>query len=78
MNQKRRNNLDIMADMISTAKGGARKTQLVYKCNLNFSIVKRYIADLLEQGFMYFNAPFYYSTEDGEAYLTRYEALNVI
>ena len=78
MNEKRRNNLDIMADMIVTAKNGARKTQLVYKCNLNFSIVKRYIAELIERGFIYFDAPRYYSTPDGETYLTRYEALHII
>ena len=78
MNAKRRNNLDIMADMIFTAREGARKTQLVYKCNLNFSIVKRYIADLLEEGFIYFKAPFYYATEDGETYLNRYEDLHII
>ena len=77
MNGKRRNNLDIMADMITVAKNGARKTQLVYKCNLNFSIVKRYISYLLASGLFYFNAPYYYSTEEGNVFLSRYKALNV-
>ena len=77
MDERRRNNLDIMADMITVAKNGARKTQLVYKCNLNFSIVKRYIGDLITMGFMSFSDPFYYSTEAGQTYLSRYNALNV-
>jgi len=76
MNGKRRSRLDIMADMIKTARHGARKTQLVYRCNLNFKIVKRYIGYLLDNGFFTHDPPRYYATEKGCMYLTRYEALN--
>jgi len=77
MNGKRRNSLDIMADMIKTARHGARKTQLVYRCNLNFKIVKRYLGYLMNKGFFIHDPPRYYTTEKGVMYLARYEALNI-
>ncbi|NQT09462.1 transcriptional regulator, partial [Candidatus Bathyarchaeota archaeon] len=39
----KRNNLDICADILRVSRGGAKKTHLVYKANLNFNIVKKYI-----------------------------------
>ena len=71
----RRNNLDVTADILRTAHSGALKTRIVYQANLNFKIVKRYLRELLEQGFIVFNEPHYFTTDKGRSYLTRYEAL---
>ena len=44
----RRNDLDICADILNVTKNGAKKTQMVYKANLNFNIIKRYIKRLTD------------------------------
>ena len=66
--------MDIIADILYVSRAGARKTRIVYQCNLNFKIIKKYLGCLLDLGFLYFDAPQYFSTEKGETYLNRYEA----
>jgi len=76
----RRNSIDIDAAILRIAKDGARKTQIVYRANLNFAIIRRYLKRLTEQG--YIDPPvdkgkgkFYHTTPRGEEFLRRYEAL---
>ena len=71
----RRNNLDVNADILRTARGGALKTRIVYHANLNFKIVKRYLKDLLERKLLAFNEPRYFTTDKGNSYIMRYEDL---
>jgi len=48
----------------STPPGGrARKTRRVYRANLNFKIVKKYLSVLLGNGLLEVDTPFYSSTE---------------
>ena len=61
----RRNNLDICADILQVAQPGARKTQIVYKANLNFMIVKKYLSNLIENGFIEKFDKLYYTTNKG-------------
>lgn len=73
---KRRNNVDIMADILRVARGGAKKTWIVYRANLNFKIVKDYLSDLTENGML--AAPdgsnMYRTTERGLDFLEQYES----
>jgi len=71
----RRNNLDVTADILRTAHSGAIKTRIVYQANLNFDIVKKYLKTLLENGMLRHDGRYYYATEKGATYLSRYEAL---
>jgi len=71
----RRNNLDVTADILRTARGGALKTRIVYQANLNFKIVKRYLKFLLEKKFLSFSDRHYFTTYKGDHYLIKYEAL---
>jgi len=68
----RRNNLDIYADIVKVTNGGAKKTQIVYKCNLNFKIIKKYLAILIEKEFVEHKGKLYFSTTKGKAFLTQY------
>ncbi len=68
----RRNDLDICADLLNVAKSGAKKTQLVYKANLNFKIIKKYIKRLSEYGFLGSEGGQYFTTEEGNRFLTQY------
>ena len=56
----RRNNLDISAEILQIAQTGAKKTQIVYKANLNFLILKKYMKNLIEKGFVNKNDTHYY------------------
>jgi len=68
----RRNNIDIYADIVKVTDGGAKKTQIVYKCNLNFKIIKKYLAILIEKEFVEHKGKLYFSTTKGKSFLTQY------
>lgn len=58
------------------ARGGARKTHLVYQANLNFGMIKRYLALLIDRGLIVEEPPYYTTTERGEVFLHNYNVLN--
>ena len=51
----RRNSLDVSVDILEAALGGANKTRIVYKSNLNFEIVKGYMRNLMGNGLLEVN-----------------------
>ena len=61
----RRNDLDICADLLKVTMNGAKKTHMVYKANLNFNIVKKYIKRLSDNGH-------FFTTDKGSRFLARY------
>lgn len=71
----RRNEHDIMADMLVLAKAGVRKTRLVYGANLNFNIVKKYLRLLTDRNMIHEVDGIYFTTPRGETYLTNYRQL---
>jgi len=72
----RRNDLNICADILQVARSGAKKTQIVYKANLNFKIVKGYLRRLVGGGLLQFsNDQGYVTTKKGIQFLERYEVL---
>lgn len=68
----RRNDIDICADILNVAQNGAKKTQLVYKANLNFSIVKKYIQRLGDNQLLSSVNGYYTTTEKGRRFLQNY------
>ena len=68
----RRNDLDICADLLKVSRDGALKTHMVYKANLNFSIIKKYIKRLVENGLLESENGRYYTTDKGAQYLDQY------
>ena len=74
----RRCDFEICADLLRVARGGARKTQLVYRANLNFKVVKKYLSVLLRNGLLEVDPPFYSSTEKGEEFLRLFEKVRAI
>lgn len=71
----RRCRLEIDADILSIAQGGARKTAIVYKANLNFKIVKGYLARLLQTERLRQEGKFYHTTPQGLDFILHVEAL---
>jgi len=75
---KRRNNLDVQAEILEIARKGARKTWIVYKANLNFEIVKGYIKELVEKGLLQYEGMIYRTTRQGLMFLEQYANLKKI
>lgn len=71
----KRNDYDIMADIIKVARDGAKKTQLVYQANLNFKIVQRYLKRLIDSGLIEVSDGMYYSTDRATEFLNGYDLL---
>ena len=74
----RRNNLDICADILQVSQSGAKKTHIVYKANLNFMIVKKYLSNLIEKGFIEKNDTLYFTTNKGVNFLESYEEFSSV
>ncbi|UCC33947.1 MAG: winged helix-turn-helix domain-containing protein, partial [Candidatus Bathyarchaeota archaeon] len=58
---KYRDKLQIIAEILSIASEGARKTRIMYKANLSYSLLCRYLADVMDSGLL--------GCSDGELYV---------
>lgn len=86
-NRKREGNghrgrLDIIADILGASRGGAKRTFLMYQCNLSFRQLKAYSHYLVRQGLLHKTLEDYGSrsgsyevTEKGREFLRAYEGL---
>ncbi len=77
MKNTRRNDLDICADILQVARAGALKTQIVYRANLNFKIVKGYLKRLIDNGMLdpIPEGRLFVTTSVGLDFIERYRAL---
>jgi predicted transcriptional regulator len=74
----RRDKIDIIADILKVALHGAKKTHIVYKANLNFNVLKKYIIRLEEKGLlMKVDGGHYMTTKKGSQFLEQYMKLFV-
>jgi len=44
---KYRDRLQIIADMLSVVRGGAKKTHIMYQANLSYTLLGRYLSEVL-------------------------------
>lgn len=65
----RRNRLEIIIDILEVAKEGVNKTGIVYRTNLNFWITNKYLALLIEKGFLEKKGEEYATTDNGKIFL---------
>jgi len=72
---KRRDKINIFADMLRIATSGANKTQIVYRAFLNSTIVKRYLSELIKMGLIVGSDRLYRTTERGLTFLECYDGL---
>lgn len=55
---------------------GAKKTHIVYKANLNFNVLKKYLIGLEEKGLlMKINGGHYITTQKGSRFLEQYNKI---
>jgi predicted transcriptional regulator len=75
---KKRDSMDISADILRLATRGAIKTRIVYGANLNFKIVEGYLSRLTNLGLIENrdSRRRYQTTEKGLSFIQRYEELS--
>jgi len=49
---RRRSNIEIIADMLKVGENGAGKTKIMYNANMSYRQIQKYLAFLLSQGFV--------------------------
>ena len=75
---KRRNNMDIVAEILRIAMKGSKKTHLVYGANINFKLLHEYLDELEKTGLIENHVEkggLIETTEKGIKYLNYYEGL---
>ena len=73
--KKRRGKLEIIIDILSVAMKDAKKTEIVYKANLNFKRVGNYLPYLEEKGLIENMGSEYKTTEKGKQFLMDYRKM---
>lgn len=83
----RRSNVQVIADILAEAMNGASKTRLVYKANLNFKVMERYLRFLNDRNMIQLvkegdGRDRYLITQRGREFLLHYsqveEMLNLV
>lgn len=76
---RRRNQFKIIADILSVAEKGATKTRIMYRSNLSFYMLERYLRILEERNLIRVEGskrpPRYFTTEAGRRFLKDYKKL---
>lgn len=75
MINNRRESYEIASDILKVARNGAKKSHLVYKANLNFSVIRKYLEVLLQSGLLMRTNRTYRTTEKGKTYIASFGAL---
>jgi dTDP-glucose pyrophosphorylase/predicted transcriptional regulator len=67
-----RRRFEIIADILSAALKGAKKTRIMYVANLSYELLEKYLAETIRMGFIRLNNSDYEVTESGLAFLEKY------
>jgi predicted transcriptional regulator len=73
----KRDRFEIIAGILQVARNGAKKTHVMYLCNLSYSQTNNYLNHLLRIGFLRIGNS-YHTTERGLRFLKTYEALELL
>jgi len=49
---RRRSNIEIIADMLRVGENGAGKTEIMYSANMSYAQLQKYLAFMLNHGFI--------------------------
>jgi predicted transcriptional regulator len=80
-----RGRFDIMANILSSSIDGAKKTQLMYQCNMSFKQLETYLNLLTKKNLIHKRIHngskdliFYEITEKGHSFLRSYNSLKAL
>ena len=72
-----RSSFEIIAEILKTAKNGAKKTRIMYSCGLSYRFVQKYLALLLENSLLRVGNS-YHTTDKGMGFLRKYQTLELL
>jgi len=72
-----RSSFEIIAEILTTAKNGAKKTRIMYRCGLSYKFVQKYLDLLLETGLLMTGSS-YHTTDKGMGFLRKYQNLELL
>lgn len=79
LSKGRRNTIRLAVDILETALNGATKTEIVYKANLNFKQVQKFLDFLAKKGLISVvssnRRKQYQTTEKGKEFVKRYRKI---
>jgi predicted transcriptional regulator len=73
----RRSLFEIIAEILQVAKNGAKKTRIMYSCNLTYGATGEFLTYLLETGLLRIGNSFH-TTEKGLQFLKVYHTLELL
>jgi predicted transcriptional regulator len=74
----KRGRLEIMAEILRFCDQQKAKTKIMYKTNLNYTQLKKYLRSLTSKGLLSTNANKYFTTQKGRRFLEIFAQLNDI
>ena len=75
---RKRSDIDIMANILSEAHRGARKTRVMYRCNLSHRQLQAYLKLLLDMGLLASRSDLFKATEKGQKFVEAYRNLKAL
>lgn len=69
--KERRESIDILKEILELCDAPRRKTEIVYQCNLNFKVLKRYLHICFTKGFLEMVGIKYRTTTIGRGFLDK-------
>jgi predicted transcriptional regulator len=72
-----RSTFEIIAEMLRVARQGAKKTHIMYSCNLSYGATEEYLTYLLETGLLKIGNSFH-TTDKGIRFLRAYQTLDLL
>ncbi len=77
-----RSQMDIIADILRVSRGGARKTHIIYRCNLSPRQLEAYLDFLTNNGLLReiskLRNSIFETTDKGTAFLQAYNGLKIL
>ena len=71
---KHRESIDIVADILKIASEGSRKTQIMYRANLSYTLLQKYLDLVKRCGMLNISYKKYALTTKGKIFLKKYES----
>ena len=76
--RRKRSEVDIMANILSEAHRGARKTRIMYRCNLSHRQLQVYLKLLLGLGLLESRSNLFKTTAKGLKFVDAYRTLKAL
>jgi predicted transcriptional regulator len=68
----KRTKYELLAALLESSKGGCRKTTLMFRANLSFTLLNKYLSFLIENGFLEREDGIFFPSPRGLTYLHRF------